>query len=181
MSDVDPGADIAPETPPCAAETSASVDEGQRTDPVACAACGASSRLGAWHQVARFVVPGTPVPQPRPRVYERHTVSDSPRSRAWKRAVARAASDARCGAFREPLRVDLVFAMPRPQRLMRRASPRGPIPHAVRPDIDNLAKGVLDGLYVVFANDALVVSLTATKVWTAIGDETGCLVTISIL
>lgn len=45
-----------------------------------------------------------------------------------------------------PIRLDLIFVLPRPQSLMRKCDPDGMIPHTKRPDRDNLIKGTQDGL-----------------------------------
>lgn len=110
-------------------------------------------------------VPGVPRPQPRPRVYGKHTVSDSPDSRAWKDVVAWTwrASDGDCVAD-GPVKMTLDLYLPRPKRLMRKKDPVGPIPCGKRPDIDNYIKAIMDGLQgVAFADDGQVAQLVVSK------------------
>lgn len=59
------------------------------------------------------------------------------------------------------LAVSLVFRLPAPKD--RRAQQRGP---TTRPDVENLIKGLLDAWNgVLYADDAQVVALTATKAY----------------
>jgi crossover junction endodeoxyribonuclease RusA len=77
---------------------------------------------------------------------------------AWRNAIFEA-----CRDIMEPLegavKVSIVFRMPEPKSNKRRW------PH-VRPDVDKLARAVLDGLTgAAFADDCQVVDLRASKVY----------------
>jgi crossover junction endodeoxyribonuclease RusA len=70
-----------------------------------------------------------------------------------------------------PLRVDVVFVLPRPQALIWATKPMPRMPHWHKPDRDNLDKAVLDALEgLAFSNDSQVCSGEITK-WIAAGDE----------
>jgi len=70
--------------------------------------------------------------------------------------------------FLTPLRVDCCFVMPRPQKLMRKSDPAGRIPHAQKPDRDNLDKAVLDSLKgIVWIDDCQASSGLIEKWWAA--------------
>jgi len=56
-----------------------------------------------------------------------------------------------------PLRVDLLFVLPRPASLLRRKDPDGLVWAPKRPDRDNLEKSVLDALNTAWRDDAQVV------------------------
>lgn len=128
-----------------------------------------------------FHVPGVPVAQPRPRAQVRgryvHVHSDSPESDTWKRTVALAALAARPAPdrYREPVGAHLVFVFGRPASRNTRACPDEPYPVPVAPDLDNLAKAVLDALGpasrgqpgILWDDDALVAELSLAKVYTA--------------
>lgn len=85
--------------------------------------------------------------------------------KAWRRVVSDAAIDAMVAAGDSdpligPVQVSLVFFIERPKSV-KRAHP------SVRPDIDKLARAVLDGLTTagVYSDDSQVVELTASKVY----------------
>lgn len=92
--------------------------------------------------------------------------ANSHRLHAWRREVAGAAGVAWLGEpLREPVRVSLRFVFPRPA-----GAPRSRRWPSVRPDLDKLVRAVLDALTgVVLADDALVVSLQAHKVYLGTG------------
>lgn len=107
-----------------------------------------------WSQVAVFFAAGAPKPQPRPRarairaagkwiatIYNPHDADDWKRSVAWW-AIREAPPAPLVGA----VRVDLMFLLPRPDRLMRVKDPEGPVLCPCKPDVDNLAKAVLDAM-----------------------------------
>ena len=146
------------------------------------AACVDCRRISAvadigWELRARFPVYGKPVPQPRPRVYGHVTVADSPASRAWKKEIARVASENRC-SLNGPVRCDILCVLQRPKSLHGRRYPAGLIPHVKKPDIDNLCKAVLDGLWPILGTDSAVCALAASKYYGAKSMREGCLVTI---
>ena len=45
-----------------------------------------------------------------------------------------------------PIKICLIFTLPRPKRLMRKKDPFHRIPHTSKPDIDNLEKAVFDAI-----------------------------------
>jgi Holliday junction resolvase RusA-like endonuclease len=45
-----------------------------------------------------------------------------------------------------PVRVDILAVFKRPKRLDRKKDPPGLVPHVVRPDLDNVAKAILDAI-----------------------------------
>jgi Holliday junction resolvase RusA-like endonuclease len=70
--------------------------------------------------------------------------------------------------FTAPIRVDCCFVMPRPQKLMRKSDPSGRIPHAQKPDRDNLDKAVLDALKgLAWIDDCQASAGFIEKWWTA--------------
>lgn len=108
--------------------------------------------------------------------------NDNPNAAAWQTEIMDAALEAR---RRGPLVqgelmagavvVDLVFHLPRPQRI-RSAT----ISHTTRPDVDKLARCVLDALTgVIYADDGQVVAIRLTKQYTPIDGRPGVEITIT--
>ena len=80
-----------------------------------------------------------------------------------------------------PVRVDLVFYLPRPQRLMRKRDPDGPVPATCKPDRDNAEKLLLDvwtrmGFW---CDDAQVCDGRVVKLYTAKNGREGVQVTMT--
>lgn len=126
-----------------------------------------------------FVVPGTPVAQPRPRAAVRsgHAVvygaAKSHPIHVFKAATRLAASQAACGAspMEGPLMLAVLFVLPRPGRLRWRTRPMPRLPHDRKPDADNLAKAILDACNgILWRDDAQLVQLAVEKLYAA-GDE----------
>jgi Holliday junction resolvase RusA-like endonuclease len=70
-----------------------------------------------------------------------------------------------------PLSVRLVFVMPRPSALQWKTRPMPRLPHAKKPDVDNLTKSVLDALTgLLWLDDAQIAACSIEK-WIAAGDE----------
>lgn len=113
-----------------------------------------------------FDVLGVPAPQGSKRAFvvgKRAVVTeDSKRSAPWRDSVAAAGVAAMGGlsALDGALQVTIQFRMPRPRSVKRRYP-------SVKPDIDKLARAVLDGLTAaaVIVDDSRVISLTAEKVY----------------
>jgi len=115
-----------------------------------------------------FTVPGDPVPQPRPRVSTRggfarayvpkqHPVHD------YRASLAAAARDAGLGTTGEPLNVVIDAVFVRPKSHLRKSVLRPDAPRLPRPDVDNIAKAVLDALQDVMGDDSLVARLVVEK------------------
>jgi Holliday junction resolvase RusA-like endonuclease len=75
------------------------------------------------------------------------------------------------GRIEEPLRVDVLAVLARPQRLQRRSDSAGLIWAPVRPDADNVGKNVLDALAFAMRDDAQVVQLHVMKTYAEKGAE----------
>lgn len=131
--------------------------------------------------VAFARIPGTPVAQGRGRAVRagaRTRVIDPERSRSWKGVAGvymlAARKDWRHAG--QPLSVEIVATWPRPKSEPKR-NPRTWRPS--RPDIDNVAKAVLDaGNGVLWTDDAAVVQLLVSKRY---GDEPGVSVTVTAI
>lgn len=94
-----------------------------------------------------FFVDGNPVPKGRPRFARGRTYT--PKStEQWERLVATVALSHKVKPTADNVELTLIFRLPTRRRL----------------DIDNLCKGVMDGLNrVAWKDDAQVVKLVATK------------------
>jgi Holliday junction resolvase RusA-like endonuclease len=118
--------------------------------------------------VIAFTVPGDPVPQPRPRVstrggFARAYVPASHPVHAFRQAVALSATIAGLGPITEPIQVCVISVFQRPKSHMTgRGVIKATAPRLPRPDVDNLAKAVLDALGDFF-DDTLVESLQVSK------------------
>lgn len=120
-----------------------------------------------------FSVEGTPVPQGRPRFTRNGRIYTPKTSTQWRKRVADAAEVALLNGpdfpASAPLELLLSFRMPIPEswpRWKREAAMRGEVAHMGKPDADNLAKAVLDGLNgLLFNDDAQVVLLAVAKVY----------------
>lgn len=137
-------------------------------------------------EVIHIVVPGIPKPQPRARAYARgdHAAMYDPKTaNGWKNSVAAAAIPHRpAKPLTGPLRVDIVFYLPRPKRLMRKADPSGPVwCHDLgRNDRDNLDKAVLDTLTDIgmWEDDGQVCCGEIRKFYHSKGGRPGAIITI---
>jgi len=84
----------------------------------------------------------------------------------WQEALQRFAAPA-FGATRfekgTALEVSILAVFPRPKRLLRKKDPDGLFPQTQKPDADNVAKLVLDGLAPFWGDDAQVSDLIVRK------------------
>ena len=121
------------------------------------------------------MVYGAPVPQGSKRAFHGRIVDMAPkRLRSYRQDLHVTALEAMRGVppFTGPVEVTVTFFIPRPKNHYgtgRNAGTRkasAPIAPAKPPDIDKLARAVLDGLTgAVFRDDAQVVGLTLSKLW----------------
>ncbi len=108
--------------------------------------------------------------------------NDNPNAKAWQESVMDAALEARRGGpllagelLAGALVVDLVFHLARPQKI--RSSI---VSHTTRPDVDKLARCVLDGLTgVVYADDGQVVAIRLSKQYAPIDGAPGVTITVT--
>ena len=115
-----------------------------------------------------FSVPGNPVPQPRARVSTRggfarayvpskHPVHD------YRTQLAVAARLAGLTPTGEPLSVVIDAVFERPKSHRNKSGVKGTAPKLPRPDVDNVAKAVLDSLQDVMGDDTMVARLVVEK------------------
>ena len=121
-----------------------------------------------------FEVPGTPVAQPRPRVTVRgkNAVGYVPANHpihAYRNSIIAGFLELNPvyrRQFTGPVSVAITFWFPRLDSMIWKRKPMLATPKVSKPDIDNLVKGVLDGLETAAAfskSDAQVVELRAAK------------------
>jgi Holliday junction resolvase RusA-like endonuclease len=115
-----------------------------------------------------FSVPGEPVPQPRPRVstrggFARAYVPAKHPVHAYRQSLAAAARDAGLIDTGEPLHVVIDAVFQRPKSHMRKSGVKADAPRLPRPDVDNIAKAVLDALQDVMGDDTNVARLVVEK------------------
>ncbi len=138
--------------------------------------------------ITEFFVLGAPKPQGRPRAFKRgnHAAVYSP-STEWKESVKYAA--AKLDKIEaEALEVNLEFFFSRPKshyrsgknsHLLKDSAPKY---HTKKPDVDNLAKCILDACQDagLFKDDSAIVGLTIEKFYIDPGDglEQGCKIRI---
>lgn len=128
-------------------------------------------------------IPSVPVAQPRSRMRTLHLRVGGTISQAYvpsKHPVNAFKASVRgewCYRYGHvapldgPLSVELLFVFPRPKNRIWKTKPMPREPHDKKPDLDNLAKSVLDALnQIAWRDDSQIVRLTATK-QTASGDE----------
>jgi crossover junction endodeoxyribonuclease RusA len=132
-----------------------------------------------------FRVHGIPKGQPRARAVRRGAhagVYDPGTANDWKSSVALAARQAGLGAtpITGPVSLSIEFYLPRPKRLCTRKHPAFELLCAVKPDVDNAAKAVMDALTAVGAwvDDAQVSRLVVQKWYAAMGATPGACVTL---
>lgn len=108
--------------------------------------------------------------------------NDNPAAKAWQEEIAAHAREARRGGplvrgelMAGAVVVDLAFHLERPQKI--RSSI---VSHTTRPDVDKLARCVLDGLTgIVYVDDGQVAAITMRKQYAAIGERPRVEVTIT--
>ena len=129
-----------------------------------------------------FSVPGSPVPQPRPRVstrggFARAYVPAKHPVHRYRAAVAEAAKAAGAAVSEDAVAVDLTFLFERPASHKTKKGLKRDAPTLPREDVDNLAKAVLDALTcVAWHDDRQVARLTVVK---AYAQESATLVQIT--
>jgi len=129
-----------------------------------------------------ITIPGVPIPEPRKRVAVR-AIRGKMIAQVYTPKTAKvvpfkmiAASCAkvtmkRMSPLEGPLKMTVVFVMPRVLTEVWKTKPMPRLPHAKKPDIDNLQKSLFDALTgIVWYDDAQICTLVCEK-WIAAGDE----------
>jgi Holliday junction resolvase RusA-like endonuclease len=134
---------------------------------------GATGVTFTARPLVRFDVEASPAPEGNLRVAPQHGHlyhANAKALREWRELVAYSAQRAmhRRPAATGAVMVSLGFRLRAPKRRVRF--------HAkVRPDIDKLARGVLDALTgIVYVDDAQVTDLTASKIYGVAGCSVEC-------
>lgn len=130
--------------------------------------------------IISFVVQGIPIPQPRQRhrIVEDHVQNYTPKRhpvQAFKMAARLAARQAYQGPpIAGPVRLSLLFLLPRPSRLVWKKKPMPREWCPCKPDRDNLEKALLDALKgIIWIDDAQVCDGQVQKMYAA-GREGPC-------
>jgi Holliday junction resolvase RusA-like endonuclease len=129
-----------------------------------------------------FSVPGSPIPQPRPRVstrggFARAYVPAKHPVHRYRASVAEAAKAAGAAVSEDAVAVELTFLFERPASHKTKKGIKRDAPTLPREDVDNLAKAVLDALTcVAWHDDRQVARLTVVK---AYAQESATLVQIT--
>ena len=136
-----------------------------------------------------FEVLGDPKPQGRPRAFKRgkHIQMYSPKTE-WKESVKYAAAKEE-PIYAEAIEIRLEFYFARPKshfgtgKNAEKLKSSAPKYHTKKPDVDNLAKAVLDACQDVglFKDDSAVISLVVDKFYIDPGDmvKPGCKIEIA--
>ena len=82
---------------------------------------------------------------------------------AYRHSLAAAARAAGLSETGEPLNVVIDAVFQRPKSHMNKAGVKATAPRLPRPDVDNIAKAVLDALQDVIGDDTLVARLVVEK------------------
>lgn len=115
-----------------------------------------------------FRVPGDPVAFVRPQFNRGRGYTDKSYADYKKHVRIFARREIAAGGFEAvdsgPVAVDLVFWLPRPKSSTRKTKANRPHVSHTKPDIDNLAKSILDAVEgLAFANDSQVAYLCVRK------------------
>ena len=127
-------------------------------------------------------VPGSPAPQGSKsfkgfRNGRGILVESSAAVGPWRERIALAAHNAMGGRtlMVGPIDITMLFVLPRPKSAPKRTTP----PAVKRPDLDKLARAVLDALTnVVFSDDSQVTSLMCSKRLADIDEPPGLTITL---
>lgn len=94
----------------------------------------------------------------------------------WKADIVRVAKSVSRGRppVVVPLALHIVAVFPRPAKLLTKRWAVMALPHAIKPDADNVAKAVQDCLNgVIWRDDCVISELTCRKRYAVIGEESG--------
>lgn len=117
---------------------------------------------------AHYTIDSTPIPLKRPR-FGLGKVYDSQKREKYGVQLQLKSQHEYGFPFDGPLKLEVTFFMPLPQRLRKKIHTNSYPPHYTKPDIDNLLKFLLDCCNgIIFSDDALVSCIGAQKVYSEV-------------
>lgn len=140
-----------------------------------------------------FFVPGLPIAKGSAKAFVIKktgraivTQTNRDKQKPWASIIGLTAKGLYPAPVSGPIRLHLQFVMPRPKSHLKTAKnaqnqvkDSAPRYHVSKPDIDKLARCLLDALtYIVYEDDSQVVELTANKTYTVAGESPGVHITI---
>jgi crossover junction endodeoxyribonuclease RusA len=128
-----------------------------------------------------FRVVGTPIPKGSLRPFlpkgsmQPIVRNDNPKTKGWQQLVREQAQHvAQHTLFVGPVVVAIVFRLPRPKFL-----PKHTLHHVTKPDVDKLARCVLDAMTnVIYADDKAVVELRVRKCYAPTGSAPSACISV---
>ena len=122
--------------------------------------------------VHEFTIEGNPVPKGRPRFSKNGHVYTPKITRVEEARIKKILKIeiGKIALIKRPVILGITFYLKRPQRLAK-ANP-GPIPHIVRPDLDNLVKLIFDSANkILYRDDSNVYKMELGKYYHALNDR----------
>ncbi len=134
--------------------------------------------------IHKAFVLGKPKAQPRPRAFAvggRARVYNPATAEGWKSEVAQAFRSVAGYNSNNPIEIQVNLWFERPKshfgtgRNASNVKGSAPVFHTQKPDVDNVAKGILDALVHIkaFHDDSQVITLTISKQWCRIDGSEG--------
>jgi Holliday junction resolvase RusA-like endonuclease len=114
-----------------------------------------------------FTIPGKPFGKQRPRATRQGRMYTPAKTVSFERAVGQIAAERISQPFEGPVSVT-IWATFEPAKSWSKKKTAAHLnrPHTQRPDLDNCAKAILDGINrIAFADDSQVAEIHVRKVW----------------
>ena len=125
--------------------------------------------------MTEIIISGTPVAKARPRGFKTKSGKlgfyTPAHSKNFEYLVRKRAEELFSQPLKKPIKIDILFLMPRPKNLYWKTRSMPRVPCTKRPDLDNLIKSVTDGLNkIAYNDDGQIAKINALKEYHS-GDE----------